>query len=88
MGDWCDSGYAVDTATRENSDAVKRSAWDHEGKLPESMRTFRTRGELCPLDRSLLMGDPGHINPNSVACPLQCLVKLSLVLDCANSKQL
>jgi len=27
MGDWCDSGYEVDTATRENSDAVKRSGW-------------------------------------------------------------
>ena len=27
MGDWFDSGYEVDTATRENSDAVNRSGW-------------------------------------------------------------
>jgi hypothetical protein len=24
MGDWCDSGYEVDTATRENLDAASR----------------------------------------------------------------
>lgn len=27
VGDWCDSGYAVDTVTREHSDAVHRSRW-------------------------------------------------------------
>lgn len=27
MGDWCDSGCAVDTATREHSDAVHRGRW-------------------------------------------------------------
>ena len=27
MGDWCDSGDAVDTATRENPDAVSRGRW-------------------------------------------------------------
>jgi hypothetical protein len=26
--------------------------------LLEYMRTLRTRGDVCPLDRSLLMGDP------------------------------
>jgi hypothetical protein len=57
MGDWCDSGYEVDTATRENSEAVKGVVGDREEKSSEKMRTIRTRADLCPLDRSLLMGD-------------------------------
>jgi hypothetical protein len=55
MGDWCDSGDGVDTATKEHLDAAYRRAGDRDGMLLECRRMLRTRGEVCPLDWSLLL---------------------------------
>ena len=39
MGDWCDSGNAVDTTTREDSDAVNRGGVG----MPENAQNQRRR---------------------------------------------
>ena len=57
-GDWCDSDHEDDTATNENSDAGRGGTASGEEKSSERIRKFRTTGNVRPLDRRLLMGDP------------------------------
>lgn len=54
---------------------------DREGTLSEHRRTLRTRGDVCPLDQSLLMGDPILcVPPFAGASYHACLAVKSLTL--------